>query len=142
MTQTKKLRDVGRTGRASIVVDDVLPPCQPRMIEIRGSAEIVGSGGKAFGDNFEDAIVRIHPTRIIAFGIDSDEPRANARSVGGQASGDRPDIVSSCRSRFRPEPPVPNSSPVVVTQQGRDQNLSTSIRMSPTSSNPIRLRIG
>jgi hypothetical protein len=50
--------------------------------------------------------------------------------------------VSSCRSRFRAEPPVPNSSPVVVTQQGRDQNLSTSIRTSPTSSNPIRLRIG
>jgi pyridoxamine 5'-phosphate oxidase family protein len=27
MSQTKKLRDVQRTGRASIVIDDVLPPC-------------------------------------------------------------------------------------------------------------------
>ena len=26
MSQTKKLRDVQRTGRASIVIDDVLPP--------------------------------------------------------------------------------------------------------------------
>lgn len=82
MSQTKKFRDVGRTGRASIVVDDVLPPWRPRMIEIRGRAEVLDSGGKAFGDRFEDAIVRIHPTRIISFGIESDEPRANARSVG------------------------------------------------------------
>ena len=80
MSQTKKLRDVQRTGRASIVVDDVLPPWQPRMIEIRGTAEVVPSGGKAFGEGFEDTIVRIQPTRIIAFGIDSSE-RTSARSV-------------------------------------------------------------
>jgi pyridoxamine 5'-phosphate oxidase family protein len=80
MSQTKKLRDVQRTGRASIVVDDVLPPWQPRMIEVRGSAEVVPSGGKAFRDEFEDTIVRIKPARIIAFGIDSgDGP--NARST-------------------------------------------------------------
>jgi pyridoxamine 5'-phosphate oxidase family protein len=80
MSQTKKLRDVQRTGRASIVVDDVLPPWQPRMIEIRGTASVVPSGGNAFGDGFEDTIVRIQPTRIIAFGIDSSE-RTSARSV-------------------------------------------------------------
>lgn len=81
MSQTKKVRDVRRTGRATIVVDDVLPPWRPRMIEIRGTAEVVASGGKAFGDNFEDTIVRITPTRIIAIGIDSDDYGANARSV-------------------------------------------------------------
>jgi pyridoxamine 5'-phosphate oxidase family protein len=81
MSQTKKLRDVQRTGRASIVVDDVLPPWQPRMIEIRGNAEVVPTGGKAFGDRFEDTIVRIRPTRIIAFGIDAGEPAMTARSV-------------------------------------------------------------
>ena len=81
MSQTKKVRDVRRTGRASIVVDDVLPPWRPRMIEIRGTAEVVSSGGKAFGDNFEDTIVRITPTRIVAFGIDSEDFGTNARSV-------------------------------------------------------------
>jgi pyridoxamine 5'-phosphate oxidase family protein len=81
MSQTKKLRDVQRTGRASIVIDDVLPPWQPRMIEIRGNAEVVTSGGKAFGERFEDTIVRIRPTRIIAFGIDAGEPAMKARSV-------------------------------------------------------------
>jgi pyridoxamine 5'-phosphate oxidase family protein len=80
MSRTKKLRDVQRTGRASIVVDDVLPPWQPRMIEIRGSAAVVPSGGKAIRDQFDDTIVRIQPTRIIAFGIDSGEGQ-NARSV-------------------------------------------------------------
>ena len=80
MSQTKKARDVRRTGRASIVIDDVLPPWQPRMIEVRGTAEVIDSGGKAFGENFEDTIVRIKPARIISFGIDSG-PEAGARSV-------------------------------------------------------------
>jgi pyridoxamine 5'-phosphate oxidase family protein len=81
MSQTKKVRDVQRTGRASIVVDDVLPPWSPRMIEIRGTAEVIASGGKALSDNFEDTVVRITPVRIIAFGIDSEGYGANARSV-------------------------------------------------------------
>jgi pyridoxamine 5'-phosphate oxidase family protein len=81
MSQTKKLRDVQRTGRASIVIDDVLPPWQPRMIEVRGTAAVVASGGKAFGEQFEDTIVRIQPIRIVAFGIEAGEPALNARSV-------------------------------------------------------------
>ncbi len=81
MSQTKKTRDVQRSGRASIVIDDVLPPWQPRMIEIRGTAEVLTVGGKAFGEHFEDTIVRIRPARIIAFGIDPGDS-ANARSVG------------------------------------------------------------
>jgi pyridoxamine 5'-phosphate oxidase family protein len=73
LTQTKKLRDVRRTGRASIVVDDVLPPWQPRMIEVRGRAEVVETGGTAlFGDNFDDVVIRIHPSRINSFGIDGE----------------------------------------------------------------------
>jgi len=82
MSQTKKVRDVRHGGRASIVIDDVLPPWQPRMIEIRGTAEVLPEGGKAFGRNFEDTIVRIRPTRVIAFGIESGDQGMNARSVG------------------------------------------------------------
>ncbi|HEY6280143.1 MAG TPA: PPOX class F420-dependent oxidoreductase [Streptosporangiaceae bacterium] len=81
ISQTKKLRDAQRTGRASIVVDDVLPPWQPRMIEIRGQATVSPSGGKAFGEQFEDTVIRIHPTRIISIGIESGEMRTSARSV-------------------------------------------------------------
>jgi pyridoxamine 5'-phosphate oxidase family protein len=84
MSQTKKLRDVQRTGRASIVIDDVLPPWQPRMIEVRGSASVVPSGGKALGEQFEDTIVRIQPMRIIAFGIDpGDRPSGRSVSASG-----------------------------------------------------------
>jgi len=81
MSQTKKLRDVQRTGRASIVIDDVLPPWQPRMIEIRGTAAVVPEGGKAMNERFEDTVLRIRPTRIISFGIDSGDLASNARSV-------------------------------------------------------------
>ena len=81
MSRTKKLRDVQHSGRASIVIDDVLPPWQPRMIEVRGTAAVIPSGGKAFGERFEDTIVRIQPTRIISFGIDSSEA-TSTRSVG------------------------------------------------------------
>ncbi len=84
MSQTKKLRDVHRTGLASIVVDDVLPPWQPRMIEIRGTAAVVPEGGKALNDRFEDTIIRIQPTRIISFGIDASDLAANARSVSAR----------------------------------------------------------
>ena len=80
MSQTKKLRDVQRTGRASIVIDDVLPPWQPRMIEIRGTAVVLPEGGNVLNERFEDTIVRIQPTRIISFGIDPGDS-ANARSV-------------------------------------------------------------
>jgi hypothetical protein len=51
------------------------------MIEVRGAAVVIPSGGKAFGEQFEDTIVRIQPTRIISFGIDSGELTTNARSV-------------------------------------------------------------
>jgi pyridoxamine 5'-phosphate oxidase family protein len=81
MSQTKKVRDVQQGGRASIVVDDVLPPWQPRMIEIRGAAEVFTAGGKAiFGDRVEETFLRIYPRRIVSFGINP-EGTVNARSV-------------------------------------------------------------
>jgi pyridoxamine 5'-phosphate oxidase family protein len=82
MAQTKKVRDVERTGRASIVVDDVLPPWQPRLIEVRGTAEVV-TGSKAYRQDFDDTLVRIRPFRIISFGIDPANPAMTARSVPG-----------------------------------------------------------
>ena len=58
---TKKFRDVARTGRAALVIDDVLPPWQPRGIEIRGRAKAVAE---------PTPMIRIHPTRIVSWGID------------------------------------------------------------------------
>ena len=69
---TKKYRDVQANGWAAIVIDDLvsIDPWTPRMLEIRGRAEAVPTGGAAFGPGFGDAFIRIHPDKINSFGID------------------------------------------------------------------------
>ena len=79
---TKKFRDAARNGRAAFVVDDVLPPWQPRGIEIRGRAETVATGGQEIVPSFGPEIIRVFPTRIIAWGLEGDAYQANSRSVG------------------------------------------------------------
>jgi pyridoxamine 5'-phosphate oxidase family protein len=69
---TKKFRDVARNGRAAIVVDDVLPPFQPRGIEIRGHAEAVDGPSPR---------ILIHPERIVGWGLDDPVRGRNARDV-------------------------------------------------------------
>ena len=72
LAQTKKYRDAIRYGRAAFVVDDVLPPWKPRMLEVRGTVEGLPEGGKAILENFAPDILRITPTRIVSFGLNSD----------------------------------------------------------------------
>jgi pyridoxamine 5'-phosphate oxidase family protein len=69
---TKKFRDVARTGRAAIVIDDVLPPFKPRGVEIRGPADAV-DGARPH--------IRIHPRRIVGWGLDDTGRGRNARTV-------------------------------------------------------------
>jgi pyridoxamine 5'-phosphate oxidase family protein len=64
----KKFRDVQRTGVAALVVDDVLPPWQPRAVEVRGEASTLDTGGKAIMEGFDDPIIRITPRRIVSWG--------------------------------------------------------------------------
>jgi pyridoxamine 5'-phosphate oxidase family protein len=75
----KKFRDVKRTGVAALVVDDVLPPWQPRAVEVRGEAITLETGGKAIMEAFDDPIIRITPRRIVSWGLDDG---FQARSVG------------------------------------------------------------
>jgi pyridoxamine 5'-phosphate oxidase family protein len=79
---SKKFRDVGRTGRAAFVVDDVLPPWRIRGVEVRGRAEVRSEGGKEIMENFAGEMIRIHPHRIVSWGVDSDAFSPNSRSVG------------------------------------------------------------
>jgi pyridoxamine 5'-phosphate oxidase family protein len=69
---TKKYRDVQQNGWAAIVVDDLVStdPWTPRMLEIRGRAETVATGGTTLGPGFGDAFIRLHPEKINSFGID------------------------------------------------------------------------
>jgi pyridoxamine 5'-phosphate oxidase family protein len=69
---TKKFRDVARGGSAAIVIDDVLPPWRPRGVEIRGPAEALHDPRPH---------IRIHPRRIIGWGLDDTERGRNARDV-------------------------------------------------------------
>lgn len=69
---TKKYRYVQANGWAAIVVDDLLStdPWTPRMLEIRGRAEPVATGGSTLGPGFGEAFIRIHPEKVNSFGID------------------------------------------------------------------------
>ena len=69
---TKKYRDVQANGFASIVVDDLVSvdPWRPRMLEIRGRAEAVPSGGAGLGPGFGEAFIRIYPEKVNSYGIE------------------------------------------------------------------------
>ena len=63
LERTKKFRDVARTGRAAIVIDDLAStdPWRPRAIEVRGRAEAI---------TLPTPLIRIHPERIVSWGLD------------------------------------------------------------------------
>jgi pyridoxamine 5'-phosphate oxidase family protein len=60
LERTKKYRDVAATGRAALVVDDVVPPWSPRGVEVRGRADVVGPPSPR---------IRIHPDRVVSWGL-------------------------------------------------------------------------
>ncbi len=69
---TKKYRDVQANAWAAIVVDDLVStdPWTPRMLEIRGRAEAIGTGGTDLGPGFGDAFIRLYPEKVNSFGIE------------------------------------------------------------------------
>jgi pyridoxamine 5'-phosphate oxidase family protein len=71
LERTKKFRDVARTGRAAIVIDDMAStdPWHPRGIEVRGRGEAIA---------LPTPLIRIHPERIVTWGL---ERGRTARSV-------------------------------------------------------------
>jgi pyridoxamine 5'-phosphate oxidase family protein len=69
---SKKYRDALRYGRVALVVDDVLPPWRPRFVEVRGTVEASGGGGKDIQAGFAPEILRITPTYIVSIGINDD----------------------------------------------------------------------
>lgn len=78
---TRKYREAVRHGRVAFVVDDVLPPWQPRGIEIRGRVQAFSEGGKEIMKDFSPEILRIFPSRIVSWGIDSDAFHQSNRKV-------------------------------------------------------------
>jgi pyridoxamine 5'-phosphate oxidase family protein len=71
LTASQKFRNVAANGRAAFVLDDVpsIDPLRVRCLEIRGHAEAITSTGQT-PKGLDGALIRIHPERIISFGID------------------------------------------------------------------------
>ena len=84
IAQSKKRGDIGQHPRVAIVVDDVLPPWQPRSIEILADAELMERGGEEFGRGYSPEVIRLHPVKIIAWGIDQEK---QSRMVANKVSG-------------------------------------------------------
>jgi pyridoxamine 5'-phosphate oxidase family protein len=83
-TSRKKWQDVDQNPRVAIVIDDIasLNPWRVRGIEIRGTAELLTTGGENIGQGFGPAMFRITPKRIVSWGLDSEAyGPPHARSV-------------------------------------------------------------
>lgn len=73
MAASQKFRNVAAGSKVAFVVDDIasLDPWTVRCLEIRGDAEaLVEPTDSAV--HVAGPIIRIHPRRIISFGIDAD----------------------------------------------------------------------
>ncbi|HEY2284689.1 MAG TPA: PPOX class F420-dependent oxidoreductase [Streptosporangiaceae bacterium] len=70
MSASRKYRNVAANGRAAFVIDDLasVQPWRVRCLEIRGRAEAV-EAPPGTEDGTDGAIIRLHPQRIISFGI-------------------------------------------------------------------------
>src|SRR5436309_14478677 len=73
LERSKKFRDVARTGRAAMVIDDLesTDPWRPRGIEVRGRGEAIP---------LPTPLIRIHPERIVSWGLGAGR---SARTVAG-----------------------------------------------------------
>ncbi|MGZ4589784.1 MAG: PPOX class F420-dependent oxidoreductase [Actinomycetes bacterium] len=73
MGRTKKFRNVQSQPLVSLVVDDLasVRPWRVRGVEIRGRAEALNDWQPPFPYYSREAI-RIHPSKIISWGLDSD----------------------------------------------------------------------
>lgn len=71
LERSKKFRDIVRSGRAAIVIDDLesVDPWRPRGVEVRGRGEAIA---------LPTPLIRIHPERIVSWGL---EPARSARTV-------------------------------------------------------------
>lgn len=78
---SKKYRDALRYGRVAFVVDDVLPPWQPRLVEVRGRVQAVSEGGQAINPQFVPDILRVTPTYVVSMGINDDVVRPGEGQV-------------------------------------------------------------
>jgi pyridoxamine 5'-phosphate oxidase family protein len=82
MASTRKFRNVHATGKVAFVVDDVVSvdPWTVRGVEIRGTGEAL-NGQTPSQPGLSPEIIRIHPRRVISWGIEPDVPGMSGRNI-------------------------------------------------------------
>ncbi len=82
MGATQKLRNVRADPRVAIVIDDVVcfEPFTDRGVEVRGTAEALLDHGPLH-PGYSNEIIRIHPRRLISWGLAPGSPGLTARNV-------------------------------------------------------------
>jgi pyridoxamine 5'-phosphate oxidase family protein len=87
MGATRKYRNVGAHPAVALVVDDIVSvdPWTARGLEIRGTAEAL-AGAEPPLPGMSTDIIRIHPRRIIAWGVDPEVPGMVGRTVGDEGA--------------------------------------------------------
>ena len=70
MGASRKFRNLAANPRVAFVVDDLasVQPWHVRCVEIRGHAEALRD--EDFGPGYSGEIIRIHPDKVISFGLD------------------------------------------------------------------------
>jgi pyridoxamine 5'-phosphate oxidase family protein len=82
LAKSKKWRNVKANPKVAFVVDDLasVNPWVVRGVEIRGVAEALG-GVAAPMAQMGDDVIRVHPRRIISWGVDAASPGMSGRDV-------------------------------------------------------------
>jgi len=80
---TRKFRNVAASGQVAFVVDDIasVDPWIVRCLEVRGTAEALRDQ-TPLSSYMSPEIIRIHPRRIISWGMGQDGSESFSRNVG------------------------------------------------------------
>ena len=68
---TKKFRNARSNPKAAFIVDDVLPPWQPRSVMVQGYAQTLSTPAEGGGSG--GAMIRITPDKIVSWGLEASD---------------------------------------------------------------------
>jgi pyridoxamine 5'-phosphate oxidase family protein len=78
MGASRKFRNLAANARVAFVIDDIASyqPWRVRCVEIRGHAEALTDQAPPMA-GMSSEIIRVHPDRIISFGLDAPAPASS-----------------------------------------------------------------
>jgi pyridoxamine 5'-phosphate oxidase family protein len=81
LANSQKFHNVAANGKVALVVDDIasFDPWVVRCFEVRGTAEALAEAAADQSESRE--VIRIHPRRIISWGMGADGTQGSKRNV-------------------------------------------------------------